>query len=256
LDDPQLLRYSRHILLDDVGVDGQDRIAASSALIVGAGGLGSPVALYLAAAGVGRITIADGDAVDLTNLQRQIAHATSSIGINKAESAARTMGAINPEVEVAALPGRLRDAELDNRVAAADVVIDCSDNFATRHAINRACVRHRKPLVSGAAVRWDGQMTVFDAARAESPCYACLFPEGGGADELRCAENGVFSPLVGVIGTMQALEALKIVAGCGASLVGRLILFDARTAGWREVRVPRDPLCGVCGAHSGRTAVR
>jgi adenylyltransferase/sulfurtransferase len=157
------------------------------------------------------------------------------------------MGAINPEVVVVALPGRLRDTELDARVAVADVVIDCSDNFATRHAINRACVRHRKPLVSGAAVRWDGQMTVFDPARTESPCYACLFPEGGGADELRCAENGVFSPLVGVIGTMQALEALKIVAGCGASLVGRLILFDARSAAWREVRVPRDPRCGVCG---------
>ena len=256
MDDSQLLRYSRHILLDDVGIDGQEKISAASALIVGAGGLGSPVALYLAAAGVGHIAIADGDTVDLTNLQRQIAHTTAAVGRNKAESAAVSMGALNPEVTVTALPRRVSAGDLVNLVASADVVIDCCDNFATRHAVNRACVANRKPLVSGAAVRWDGQITVFDAARADSPCYACLFPEEGGADEVRCAENGVFSPLVGVVGTLQALEALKIVSGIGSALVGRLVLFDARAAAWREVNVPRDSECPVCGAGAGRGTAR
>ncbi len=247
MNDSQLLRYSRHILLDQVGIAGQEALLAAHALIVGAGGLGSPVALYLAAAGVGRITLADHDVVDLTNLQRQIAHDLASVGRNKAHSAAARMRGMNPDVHVIELPLRLEGASLDAAIAAADVVLDCSDNFATRHAVNRACVAHRKPLVSGAAVRFDGQVAVFDLRREEAPCYACLFPEHAQDAEMRCAEFGVFAPLVGVVGAMQALEALKLLIGIGTSLSGRLLLFDALAADWRAIRLKRDPGCGVCG---------
>jgi len=246
MNDSQLLRYSRHILLDQVGIAGQEAMLAAHALIIGAGGLGSPVALYLAAAGVGRITLADHDVVDLTNLQRQIAHDQNSVGQNKAHSAAQRMRAMNPDVQVIELPARLEGEQLDAAVAAVDVVLDCSDNFATRHAINRACVAHHKPLVSGAAVRFDGQVAVFDLRREEAPCYACLFPEQAQDAEMRCAEFGVFAPLVGVVGAMQALEALKLLIGIGASLSGRLLLFDALAADWRAIRLKRDSGCEAC----------
>ena len=245
--DEQLLRYSRHILLDEIGVEGQQRLTDARALVIGAGGLGSPVVLYLASAGLGRITVVDHDTVDLTNLQRQIAHNTDRIGQPKAASAARTMAAINPEVTVVPVTQRADAASLEALVADADVVLDCSDNFATRHAVNAACVRHRKPLVSGAAIGFDGQISVFDTRDAAQPCYACLFPPESTFEETRCATMGVFAPLVGIIGTMQAAEALKIVAGVGRSLAGRLLMLDARTMEWNDIRMARQPHCSVCG---------
>jgi adenylyltransferase/sulfurtransferase len=246
MDDAQLLRYSRHLLLDEIGISGQERLGDARALIVGAGGLGSPASLYLAAAGVGRIILCDHDHVDPTNLQRQIAHDLDSLGVNKAESAARRMRAMNPDIEVIPLPERLEGEALLEEVEAADVVLDCSDNFATRHAVNRACVTFRTPLVSGAAVRFDGQVSVFDPRRADAPCYACLFPEEAGGGEMRCAEFGVFAPLVGVVGSMQAAEALKLIMGIGASLDGRLLLYNALDAEWRSIRLKKDPACPVC----------
>ena len=247
MNDAQLLRYSRHILLDQIGIDGQDRLLNAHALIVGAGGLGSPVALYLAVAGVGRISLADHDVVEMTNLQRQIAHDMASLGVNKAESAARRMQAMNPDVQVIPMQQKLAGDALGQAVAAADVVLDCSDNFPTRQAVNRACARHRKPLVSGAAVRFDGQVAVFDLRRDDAPCYACLFPEDARDAEMRCAEFGVFAPLVGIIGAMQAAEALKLIIGTGESLSGRFLLYDALAAEWRSMRLKKDPGCTVCG---------
>jgi molybdopterin/thiamine biosynthesis adenylyltransferase len=244
--DDQLLRYSRHILLHELGVEGQARIARARALVIGAGGLGSPVALYLGTAGLGRITLVDHDTVDLTNLQRQIAHDTARIGQYKALSARQSILAINPEVEVVAKTERADAQRLDAWVADADVVLDCSDNFATRHAVNAACVRHRVPLVSGAAIGFDGQISVYDTRQADSPCYACLFPPESTIEETRCATMGVFAPLVGIIGTMQAAEALKLVAGVGRSLAGRLQMLDARSMEWTEIRLPRQPGCPVC----------
>ena len=244
--DDQLLRYSRHILLPEIGIDGQERLSAAHALVVGAGGLGSPVALYLAASGVGQITICDHDKVDLTNLQRQIVHHTDSVGMPKVDSARATLARINPEVTVRALQERVEGERLESLVAQADVVLDATDNFTTRHAINRACVRQRKPLVSGAGVRFDGQVAVFDLRRDDAPCYACLFPPGDGEDEL-CAVMGVFAPLTGIIGTTQAAEALKLAAGIGESLDGRLLMLDALSMRWHSVRVRRDPACPVCG---------
>ena len=246
MNDDQLLRYSRHILLDEIGIEGQQRLLASHALVIGAGGLGSPVALYLATAGVGTVTIADGDTVDLTNLQRQIAHNLARVGEPKASSAAQTMQAINPDVRVHALDERADAARLDTLVAAADVVIDCSDNFATRHAVNAACVAHGRPLVSGAAIGFDGQLSVYDTRDPARPCYACLFPPDAVFEEVRCATMGVFAPLVGIIGSMQAAEALKLLAGVGASLAGRLQMLDARTMEWTEIAMARTPACPVC----------
>ena len=240
------LRYSRHILLNEIGLEGQEKLLAAHVLLIGAGGLGSPIALYLAAAGVGQLTLCDHDTVDLTNLQRQIAHQTSALGQNKAESAADAARAINPTIHVTALPQRADDDFLAQQVTQVDLVIDASDNFATRHAINRACVAQRKPLVSGAAVRFDGQVAVFDLRQATAPCYHCLFPETGEADEMRCAENGVFAPLVGIIGCTQAAEAIKLLVGCGASLNGRLLLLNSLDMNWRSVRLKRDPACTVC----------
>jgi molybdopterin/thiamine biosynthesis adenylyltransferase len=250
MNDNQLLRYSRHILLPQLGIEGQEKFRRSHALVVGAGGLGSPVALYLAAAGIGTLTICDGDAVDLTNLQRQIVHRSDAIGVPKAESARQTLATVNPEVKVNALAERVAGARLDQLVAGSGIVLDCSDNFATRHAINRACVAHRKPLVSGAGVRFDGQVTVFDLREAQSPCYHCLFPEHGDNEDMRCAVMGVFAPLVGIIGATQAAEALKLVAGIGESLNGRLLLLDALAMEWRTVRLRRDPACAVCAQRS------
>jgi molybdopterin/thiamine biosynthesis adenylyltransferase len=250
MNDQQLLRYSRHILLDDIGIEGQQRLLDAHALVIGAGGLGSPVALYLASAGIGTITLVDDDAVDLTNLQRQIMHTTGRVGQPKALSGKAALAEINPDVNVVALVERADAARLAELVAAADVVLDCTDNFTTRHAINRACVAAKVPLVSGAAIRFDGQVSVFDARDANAPCYACLFPPDGQFDEINCATMGVFAPLVGIIGAMQAAEALKLVAGIGVSLAGRLLLFDGRHAEWTSIGVARDPACKVCGAHA------
>lgn len=250
MNDEQLLRYSRHILLPEIGVEGQERLRTARALVIGAGGLGCPAALYLAASGVGHLTIADGDDVDLTNLQRQILYRTESVGAAKVEAARATLGAVNPEVEVAALKLRVAPDAVAKLVGEADVVLDCSDNFATRHALNRACVALRKPLVSAAAIRFDAQVTVFDLRRPEAPCYACLFPEGGEVEEVQCAVMGVFAPLTGVAGALQAMEAIKLIAGVGASLGGRLLLLDAKNAEWRTVKVAKDPGCEVCGSRA------
>jgi molybdopterin/thiamine biosynthesis adenylyltransferase len=245
--DDQLLRYSRHILLDEVGVEGQQQLLASHALVIGAGGLGSPVALYLGTAGVGRITLVDHDAVDVTNLQRQIAHNLERVGRPKAESARDAIAAINPDVMVRPLVLKADAQELDQLVRGADVVIDCCDNFATRQAVNRACFAHGKPLVSGAAIRFDGQISVFDPRDAACPCYACIFPADQELEETRCATMGVFAPLVGIIGAMQASEALRLLTGVGTSLAGRLQMLDGRSMEWSEMRVRRDPGCRVCG---------
>ncbi|RZI77443.1 MAG: molybdopterin-synthase adenylyltransferase MoeB [Variovorax sp.] len=247
MQDDELLRYSRHILLEEFGIDGQTRVSAAHALVIGAGGLGSPVALYLAAAGVGRITLVDDDIVDLTNLQRQIAHASARVGQAKVASAAEAMRAINPTIAVEALAERADASALHRLVAAADVVLDCSDNFATRHAVNAACVAHAKPLVAGAAIRFDGQLSVYDTRDATSPCYACLFPVDAEFEETRCAVLGVFAPVVGTIGTLQAHEALKLLVGIGTSLAGQLLMFDGRGTRFDTVRVARDPQCAVCG---------
>lgn len=247
MNDQQLLRYSRHILLPQIDIKGQEKLLAARALIIGAGGLGSPAALYLASAGIGTLSLADGDTVDLTNLQRQILHRNDTIGTAKAVSGQRTLNAINPECRVIALQERLEGDRLAAEVGQADVVLDCSDNFATRHAINRACVAAKKPLVSGAAIRFDGQIAVFDTRLSNSPCYHCLFPEADDANEERCAVTGIFAPITGIVGAVQAAEALKLIAGCGESLVGRLLLLDGLAMEWRSISVPRDPQCPVCG---------
>ncbi len=247
LSDEQLLRYSRHILLPELGIDGQQKLLAAHVLVIGAGGLGSPVSLYLAASGVGRITLCDHDNVDLTNLQRQIVHFTDAIGTPKVESAQLTLARINPEVKVVPLAERMQGSRLEGVVNQADIVVDATDNFATRHAINRACVRFRKPLVSGAGVRFDGQVAVFDLRRKDSPCYSCLFPEAGDVEEMRCAVMGVFAPLVGIVGSIQAAEALKLIMGVGEPLQARLLLLDALTMQTRTVKLSRDPACKVCG---------
>lgn len=247
MDDAQLLRYSRHILLDELGPDAQARFAAAHALVIGVGGLGAPAAHFLAAAGVGRLTLCDADHVDLTNLQRQLLFATADVGARKVDAAAARLHAVNPEIAIERIDLRVGAAELAPLVAAATVVLDCCDNFETRHAVNRACVAARVPLVSGAAIRFDGQLAVFDSRDAQSPCYHCLFGEGDELEETRCATMGVFAPLVGIIGATEAAEALKLVAGVGTSLAGRLLMLDALSMRWREVRVPRDPDCPVCG---------
>ena len=246
MDDTQLLRYSRHLLLDALGPDAQDRFARSHALVVGVGGLGNPASQFLASAGVGRLTLVDADRVDLTNLQRQILFALEDVGTPKVVAAARRLAAINPEPRYVAVERRVGADELAALAAEADVVLDCTDNFATRHAINRACVAARVPLVSGAALRFDGQIAVFDPRDPASPCYHCLFAAGEEIEEERCATMGVFAPLVGIVGAAQAGEALKLLAGAGTSLAGRLLLYDALAASWRELKVPRDPACPVC----------
>ena len=246
MNDNQLLRYSRHILLPQIAYEGQERLTESHALIVGAGGLGSPAALYMAAGGVGTLTICDFDTVDLTNLQRQIIHTTESVGVNKAVSAKRTLNAINPDAVVNTVQDKSTEDAFEKLIAAADIVLDCSDNFATRYALNRLCFKLKKPLVSGAAIGFEGQVTVFDFRHQASPCYHCLFPDDGSETEMRCSENGVFSPLVGMIGTTQAAEAMKLLMGIGQSLEGRLLLLDALNMEWRTIKLGKDHQCTVC----------
>ena len=254
MDDDDLLRYSRHILLEEFGIDGQAKVSAGHALVIGAGGLGSPVALYLAGAGVGQITLVDDDEVDLTNLQRQIAHTAARVGQAKVRSAAEAMGELNPTIQVHTHVRRADEQLLEELVPRADVVIDCSDNFATRQAVNRACVRHGRPLVAGAAIRFDGQLSVYDSRDAVSPCYACLFPPDAQFEETRCAVLGVFAPVVGTIGVLQAGEALKLLAGIGEPLAGRLLMFDGRSTSFDTLRVARDPHCAVCASRPGHVA--
>jgi molybdopterin/thiamine biosynthesis adenylyltransferase len=246
MDDQQLLRYSRHILLPEIGIEGQQKLLNSHALIIGAGGLGCPVALFLAASGVGTLTLCDADTVDLTNLQRQILHRTSTIGMQKVVSAQQTLAEINPGVRVIALNKRVDESNLPELVAQADIVLDCSDNFTTRYALNRVCVKLQKPLVSGAATRFDGQVTVFDFRHAHSPCYQCLYPEQAEAEETRCAVMGVFAPLVGIIGSLQATEALKILLNTGSSLCGKLLVMNALTMELRTIKLNKDKTCSVC----------
>lgn len=255
MQDEALLRYSRHILLPEIGVEGQQRLLDGHALVIGAGGLGSAASVFLAASGVGKLTLCDHDSVDLTNLQRQIAHSENSLGINKAVSARRHARALNSQIVVEAIDQRLEGPLLDAQVALADVVVDASDNFATRHAVNQACSAFGKPLVSGAALGFDGQLSVFDTREPSNPCYHCLFPDAGLAEEPRCATNGVFAPLVGIIGSMQAAEALKILSGIGSRLIGALLLLDARTMDVRRVTYKKDSACPVC-AVSARAGAR
>ena len=245
LSDAQLLRYSRQIMLADVDIDGQERWLASKVLIIGLGGLGSPVALYLAAAGVGELVLVDDDQVDLSNLQRQIVHTTARIGMHKVDSAAQMLREINPDIKIVTRAERLDEKALQALVAQVDLVLDCTDNFSTRFAVNRACVDHQKPLVSGAAIRMEGQIAVFQPGVQGSPCYQCLYKEGDD-ETLTCSESGVLSPLVGIIGSMQALEALKVLANIGTSLTGRLLLLDAKHMEWRSLKLKPDPACPVC----------
>lgn len=248
MNDDQLLRYSRQIMLPDIDIEGQEKLLAARVLIVGLGGLGSPVAMYLAAAGVGHLVLVDFDQVDLSNLQRQIVHTTSSIGINKAQSAAKTLRELNPDIQISCIEKMLDADSLLEQIKQVNLVIDCTDNFQIRFAINRACVTAKVPLVSGAAIRLEGQVSVFDSRRSDSPCYSCLYSEVN--DDLTCAANGVLAPLVGVIGSIQALESIKVLAGFGQSLAGRLLLLDARYMQWREIKLQKDPHCPVCAIQS------
>jgi molybdopterin/thiamine biosynthesis adenylyltransferase len=247
MNDDQLLRYSRHILLDDLGVQGQERLLGAHALIIGAGGLGSPAGLYLGSAGVGQITLVDHDRVDATNLQRQIAHRLDRIDHFKAESLAQSIRDINPDVQLRCVTERADAALLAEWVPKASVVLDCTDNFATRQAINRACAQHKVPLVSGAAIGFDAQVSVYDLRQANCPCYACLFPPHAPPEEVRCATMGVFAPLVGIVGSIQAAEAIKLITQIGQSLAGRLLMLDARRMQWSEIAMQRDAQCSVCG---------
>ena len=239
-------RYKRHLVLREVGGQGQQKLKAARVLVIGAGGLGSPVLMYLAAAGVGTLTLCDNDTVDLTNLQRQIVHRSAAIGRPKVASARDTLATVNPDCVVEAVQERVEGARLNALVAQADVVLDGCDNFATRHAVNRACVKHKKPLVSGAAVRFDGQVSVFDMRDAQAPCYACLFPEHADSEEVRCAVMGVFAPLTGIVGCLQAAEALKVLTGMGSTLAGRLLIIDALSMDIRTLKLSKDPRCAVC----------
>lgn len=248
MNDDQLLRYSRHILLDEIGIEGQEKLLKAHVLMIGAGGLGSPVALYLGSAGVGHLTLVDHDRVDATNLQRQIAHTVERIGQFKAHSVIQAVRAINPDAKITPVTQRADDALLDKLVKENDLVLDCTDNFATRHAINRACVKHRKPLVSGAAIRFDGQMAVYDLRNPESACYACIFPETDHLEETLCATMGVFAPLVGIVGSVQAAEALKLLCGIGQPLTGRLMMLDGRNMQWHEMGLSKNRSCTVCGS--------
>lgn len=245
LNDDQLLRYSRQIMLPEVDIAGQEAWLKSTVLIIGVGGLGSPVAMYLAAAGVGRLVLVDDDKVELTNLQRQIIHRTETIGQSKVASAKAALAALNPDIQVDAIDGRLEGEALEQQVIAADLVVDCSDNFATRFALNDACVKHKKPLVSGAAIRLEGQVAVFDSRRDDAPCYRCLYRDGD-EESLTCADSGVLAPLVGIIGSVQAMEALKVLADIGEPLVGKLLLLDGRHMDWRTLKLRRDPECPCC----------
>lgn len=247
MDDSELLRYSRQIMLPEIDIEGQGRLGSATVLVVGLGGLGSPVVMYLAAAGIGRLILNDFDAVDLSNLQRQIVHKDASVGEPKIRSAASTLAALNPLVAVETIGERLSREALDELLVRVDLVLDASDNFATRYLVNDACWRAGKPLVSGAAIRWEGQVALFDPGRPESPCYRCLYPEGDD-EALNCAENGVIAPLVGVVGAMQAMEAVKAITGVGDPLVGHILYYDAKRADWRKFKLGKRPSCPVCGS--------
>ena len=247
MNDDQLLRYSRHILLDEVGIEGQQRILDAHALVIGAGGLGCPAALFLASAGVGEITLVDHDTVDLTNLQRQIGHTTERVGMPKVESLAAALHALNPGVKVHCVQQRADSELLDHAVPHASVVLDCSDNYRTRHAINAACMRHQVPLVAAAVIRFDGQLSVFDPRQPDSPCYACLVPADAEFEEVQCSTMGVFAPLVGVMGSLQATEALKLLSGAGTSMTGQLLMLEGRSMEWSRMRAHRNTECKVCG---------
>lgn len=250
MDDQQLLRYSRHLLLPEIDIPGQEKLTQSSVFILGAGGLGSPAALYLAASGVGKLIICDYDQVDLTNLQRQILHETTSVGEFKTDSARNTLQRINPEIEIISLPEYATANLLNKEIRNVDAVLDASDNFSTRHLINQACLNHHKPLISGAAVRFTGQVTVFDLRHHDSPCYHCLFPDSGDSDDPACAVMGVFSPLTGIIGCIQAAETLKVLLGIGETLHGRVLLLDGLTMRWRSLKLSKDPQCPTCHSAS------
>lgn len=257
MNDQQLLRYARHILLDEFGIEGQQALLDARVLVVGAGGLGSPAACYLAASGVGHLVLADHDHVELSNLQRQILHTTERVGWSKARSGQHMLAELNPDIQIDALELRLEGDVLDQQVAQADLVLDCCDNFETRHAVNKACVKHAKPLVSGAAIRFSGQVSVFDLRHHQSPCYHCLFPQSDNLPELRCATTGVLAPLVGMVGSVQAAEAIKVLTGMGQSLQGRLLCVEALSMQWQTVQFRRDPACPVCaerGADTGQAA--
>ena len=243
--DEQLLRFSRQIMLPEMDVAGQQKLVDATVLIVGMGGLGCPAAMYLAAAGVGHLIIADDDTVELTNLQRQIAHEHRNLGESKVSSAKASLRGLNPDVCVTQIDKRLEGESLNQAVSGADVVVDASDNFATRFAINRSCLKNHKPLVSGAAIRMEGQVAVFDSGNPESPCYRCLYNENT-EDDANCSQNGVMAPLVGIIGSVQAMETIKVITGIGNNLTGRLLLLDATTMQWREMKLPCDPNCPAC----------
>ncbi len=247
MNDKDLLRYSRQIMLPEVDVEGQEKLLGAKVFIIGLGGLGSPVSMYLAAAGVGHLVLADYDQVDLSNLLRQIVHTTNHIAEQKVDSAEAMLKQLNPEIEISKIKQKLRNEGLSEQIAKADVVVDCTDNFSTRFAINQYCVEHKVPLVSGAAIRLEGQISVFDSRDDESPCYRCLYQEVDD-ENLSCAQSGVLSPVVGVIGSMQATEAMKLIIGFGETLVGRLQLFDAKSMTWREFKLNKDENCPVCGA--------
>lgn len=247
MNDQELLRYSRQIMLPDFDVAGQEQLLSASVLLIGAGGLGSPIALYLAAAGIGTLTIVDDDGVDSSNLQRQIAHGEADLGVNKATSAAAAARALNPAIKVTSIGHRLAEPELSEQIAEADIVLDATDNADSRYGLNAACWQAGKPLVSGAAIRWEGQVSVFDPAQPRSPCYQCLYPEIDGDAALNCAETGVIAPLVGVIGSMQALEAIKHLTGTGSSLVGTVLFFDGKYGEWQRITLTKDPDCPICG---------
>lgn len=246
MQDEQLLRYSRQIMLPEMDVAGQQKLADATVLIVGMGGLGCPAAMYLAAAGTGHLIIADDDVVELTNLQRQIAHSYADLGTAKVDSVQKTLRGLNPDIKITTLRQRLTGDDLDLAVDAADIVVDACDNFTTRFAINRSCISHGKPLVSGAAIRMEGQVAVFDSSIPESPCYQCLYNEGDDEDS-SCSQNGVMAPVVGIIGSVQAMETIKLITHIGTSLAGRLLLLDATTMQWREMKLPRDSKCPACG---------
>jgi adenylyltransferase/sulfurtransferase len=246
MNDEQLLRYSRQLMLPEMDIAGQQKLIDATVLIVGMGGLGCPAAMYLAAAGVGHLIIADDDVVELTNLQRQIAHSQANLGAAKVVSIQETLRGLNPDLKITALYKRLQGEDLSQAVSQADLVVDACDNFSTRFAINKSCIEHRKPLVSGAAIRMEGQVAVFDSRDSESPCYQCLYSQGND-DEASCAQNGVIAPLVGIIGSVQAMEAIKLLVGMGGSLTGRLLLLDAKTLQWQEMKLPRDSNCQACG---------
>jgi molybdopterin-synthase adenylyltransferase len=247
MNDEQLLRYSRHLLLEEIDVGGQEKLLESHALVIGAGGLGSAAAPYLAAAGIGHITLLDHDQVELTNLQRQIMHTEQSVGKSKVDSGKAFLQKLNSGIHIETIEAKATSSLLDELLPSVDIVLDCTDNFATRHLINAGCVNHQTPLVSGSALRFDGQISVFDPRNSTSPCYACVFSPDENFEEVSCSSMGIFSPLVGIVGAMQAAQAIQVLVGFGEVLIGRMLLWNARTTQVDEFKISRNPECSVCG---------